>query len=91
MQVDEFTTPDMLDEEVSNILEMNGGNQEQRKSTTDFNHFTEFSRLSTWKLSVMMLLKVLTLIQLPQLSNLTTAPWFSIVQLKPLFSLLLRC
>ena len=92
MQVDEFTTPDMLDEEVSNTLEMNGGNQDKpTKGTLDFNHFTEFSRLSTWKLSVMMLLRVLTLIRLLQLSNLTTAPWFSIVQLKPLFSLWLKC
>ena len=29
MQVDEFTTPDMLDEEVSNTTEMNGGNQDK--------------------------------------------------------------
>ena len=34
MQVDEFTTPDMLDEEVSNILEMNGGNQDKRNKST---------------------------------------------------------
>ena len=30
MQVDEFTTPDMLDEEVSNTMEMNGGNQDKQ-------------------------------------------------------------
>ena len=34
MQVDEFTTPDMLDEEVSivTIMEKNGGNQDKRTS-----------------------------------------------------------